>query len=228
MLLIPSLILFALFLVSKQMLFLIFIFSYANLFNIIIAVIARKSKRVIIPVLSVIIILVSVFSMGLYIPNLYTQEIDISRAVNRYIPTNNITIVENTDKEIAQQLEGKITVVECWATWCKPCIKLLPAFEKLSKGNIDTAKVSYITLVSSNIGNESIEKVNIFIKRKEYSFPIYNDSSGIVLDSLGLYSIPTTLITKNGQVERIIIGSSSNETYIQEIKYIVDSLSKQL
>ena len=49
-------------------------------------------------------------------------------------------------------------VVNFWATWCKPCVQELPAFDSLSRSGVK------VILVSMDF-KEDLEKVNAFIKK---------------------------------------------------------------
>ena len=71
-------------------------------------------------------------------------------------------------QRITQLLEirsGKVQVINFWATWCAPCIKELPLFEKLNtEGRPDVN----VTLVSLDLDlDPNPEKVYNFIARKK-------------------------------------------------------------
>lgn len=57
----------------------------------------------------------------------------------------------------------KIKVINFWATWCAPCVKELPLFEKLNRERTDV----HVTLVSMDLDlDPNPEKVYKFITRK--------------------------------------------------------------
>jgi thiol-disulfide isomerase/thioredoxin len=68
-------------------------------------------------------------------------------------------------QEIINRKTDKIQVVNFWATWCGPCVKELPLFEKLhSAGSPDVR----ITLVSMDLDlDPDPTKVYKFIERKK-------------------------------------------------------------
>jgi len=95
-----------------------------------------------------------------------------------------------------------IKVINFWATWCGPCIKELPFFEKLSNERKDIA----VTLVSVDYVTEVNEsKINKFIARKKLTAPV------LILDEPNKYveaiepgwsgAIPATIVinTKTGK-----------------------------
>jgi thiol-disulfide isomerase/thioredoxin len=68
---------------------------------------------------------------------------------------------------LLNRLENKadqVQIVNFWATWCAPCVKELPLFEKLNAENRSNVKV---TLVSMDLDlDPNPEKVYKFITRK--------------------------------------------------------------
>lgn len=58
----------------------------------------------------------------------------------------------------------EIRVINFWATWCAPCIKEMPLFEKLNKERKDVS----VTLVSMDMDlDPDPQKVNKFVARKK-------------------------------------------------------------
>ena len=70
----------------------------------------------------------------------------------------------NDLKKRIESKSDKIQVINFWATWCAPCIKELPLFEKLHAENRPNVKV---TLVSMDLDlDPNPEKVYKFLSRK--------------------------------------------------------------
>ncbi|WP_281637690.1 TlpA family protein disulfide reductase [Flavobacterium marginilacus] len=103
------------------------------------------------------------------------------------------------EKEI---LNDKSTtyVVNFWATWCAPCVKELPYFERLNSEN----KKVKVVLVSLDFKNQYETKLLPFVKNRKINSEVvlltdrdYNAWLPIVSkDWSG--SIPATLIIQNG------------------------------
>jgi len=92
-------------------------------------------------------------------------------------------------------------VVNFWATWCAPCIKELPYFEKLNSEN----KQVKVVLVSLDFKNQFESKLVPFLKKKSIKSEVvlltdkdYNSWLPKV-DNEWSGSIPATLIIKNGK-----------------------------
>lgn len=69
----------------------------------------------------------------------------------------------NELEKIMTASSPELVVINFWATWCAPCVKELPAFEKLHAENNDALKVVLINLDYA----DKINRVNAFINRKK-------------------------------------------------------------
>src|SRR5687768_9448169 len=68
-------------------------------------------------------------------------------------------------RQLINQKSDKILVVNFWATWCAPCIKELPLFEKLT-GEKKTGIEIYLVSMDLDL-DPNPEKVYRFIDRKK-------------------------------------------------------------
>jgi thiol-disulfide isomerase/thioredoxin len=66
-------------------------------------------------------------------------------------------------EKVLLEPSDKIHVINFWATWCAPCVKELPFFEKLHEERSDQVKVTLINLDFA----EKLDRVNSFIARKK-------------------------------------------------------------
>lgn len=62
-------------------------------------------------------------------------------------------------------LRDKIVIIELWATWCSPCIKEMPRIPELRSQN------KSIEFYSISL-DKSIDKMQKFLKKTEYDWPI--------------------------------------------------------
>lgn len=107
-----------------------------------------------------IIILVSFFilSMFLAIGSKETPIITETFKVIKY-PQLEELIAEKSDK---------LRVFNFWATWCAPCIKEMPHFEKINKDDPDVE----LYFISMDDGRK-LERVTNFIEKRKILAPVY-------------------------------------------------------
>lgn len=70
-----------------------------------------------------------------------------------------VTIEQLQDK--ITKSDQSLTVINFWATWCKPCIEEMPYFQELDESNEDIK----VYLVSVDFQNQ-IERVKAFVKKR--------------------------------------------------------------
>ena len=67
------------------------------------------------------------------------------------------------------ELQGKPVIINFWATWCGPCVKEMPAFERLKDDFGDK-----IGIIAVNCGDDA-ETVKDFVEENGYTFPVVLD-----------------------------------------------------
>jgi len=65
-----------------------------------------------------------------------------------------------------KQWQGKILVVNFWATWCPPCLEEMPELSKLN----ETYQNSNVALIG--ISTDDVAKIRIFAKNSPVSYPL--------------------------------------------------------
>jgi thiol-disulfide isomerase/thioredoxin len=112
-------------------------------------------------------------------------------------------------------------VVNFWATWCAPCIKELPHFEKL-QADYKSEKVK-VLLVSVDFKSKLSAAVVPFVKRKGLKNEVFllNESSPQEyidrIDPSWSGSIPATLFIKNGK-RKFVESEFTYEQLLTEYK----------
>lgn len=104
----------------------------------------------------------------------------------------------NELKTLLEKNDGKTYVINFWATWCAPCVKELPAFEKINK-EYATKNVTVI-LVSLDFPKQVTKRLIPFINKKKIQSKVVllndtNENFWIkAIDSSWSGAIPATLI----------------------------------
>ncbi len=121
--------------------------------------------------------------------------------------------------ELIHQKEGKIKVVNFWATWCAPCIKELPYFEEARERYAGKISVNLISLDFA----DKIDKVNRFIEKKGLKSDVYllddiDYNSWIdKVDTQWSGAIPATLIINEKTGERKFVESELEEEELNNL-----------
>lgn len=95
--------------------------------------------------------------------------------------------------------DGKVTLVNFWATWCVPCKKEI----KNVRGKLDDwkkeADFNYMTVSIDESRAEGL--VRSYAKSQGWDFPYYIDNNSDLKRSLNFQTVPFTIIVdKNGNI----------------------------
>ncbi|CAA2100502.1 Thiol:disulfide interchange protein TlpA [Methylobacterium bullatum] len=101
---------------------------------------------------------------------------------------------DGTDRTLAQ-LQGRLTLVNLWATWCAPCKAEMPALDRLEQvlGGTD------FTVAAINVDTRNLEKPPQWLKENGIAnLTYYADPGGRVLPAMqkatGSLGLPTTML----------------------------------
>ena len=107
--------------------------------------------------------------------------------------------------------KGRFVVLNFWATWCVPCIKEMPEFEKAHR----LSEKNNITIIGVNLG-ESKNPVKKFIEDHRLSFPILLDGFGNTTEKYRVRSLPVTyFISPDGIIRDEIFGGGLTKEMIE-------------
>lgn len=117
-----------------------------------------------------------------------------------------------------KNVEGKVVLVNFWATWCPPCVAEMPSLQELHADYGDQVKFVMIA-------NDEREKVKVFLEDKGYDFTVYFETTAAP-KQLASTSIPTTfIIDKKGKIVIRKTGAANwNSTSTREL---LENLLKQ-
>lgn len=98
---------------------------------------------------------------------------------------------------------GKVVLVNFWASWCGPCIHELPELTRLKNEMADRP----IEVLAINVG-ENKNRVKQFIKSIHFELPVLLDTSSQAYKDWGVNILPTSyLIDAGGQIRYRALGN---------------------
>ena len=111
------------------------------------------------------------------------------------------------------ELQGKPVIINFWATWCGPCVKEMPAFERLKDDFGDK-----IGIIAVNCGDDA-ETVKDFVEENGYTFPVVLDEEYSISMLYPTNSIPyTVVLDAEGKVAHISTGALDADTMYERYK----------
>jgi len=118
-------------------------------------------------------------------------------------------------KVTPKDMEGKIVIVDFWATWCGPCIKSIPKINAIARKYADK-DVALIGVCASGEGRmlEAVQKAGI-------KYPVARTTPSTTEAWKVAYFPTYGIIDKNGVVRALGVG-------LDYVEMIVDALLKDL
>jgi len=96
-------------------------------------------------------------------------------------------------------LEGKVVVLEFWATWCAPCIAALPHLNDLA-AQFEDREVVFISVT-----NEDRQTVEAFLPDHDFPGLVVSDTDRSMAEAYGVTAIPRTFIVG---ADGVLLGTS--------------------
>lgn len=118
------------------------------------------------------------------------------------------------------QFKDKVLMVNFWATWCPPCVKEMPAMERLQQHFSDQP----FEVVAINAGQPQ-QAIESFLAKMDppLTFTILMDRQGRSFNEFGIKGLPMSFIfDKEGMIVSTITGerewdSEENKQWIQSL-----------
>jgi len=138
---------------------------------------------------------------------------------------SSVTIVSAEEvRDAVHAGQGRVTLVNFWATWCPPCVAELPYFAEVYE-NYDRDKVHFLSITADH--PETLDDaVKPFLEQRELPFPILMmdaqpDDITEVLETPFPGNLPVTLVyDANGNIAQ----RWDREVTYEELQEAIDGL----
>lgn len=143
---------------------------------------------------------------------LYISQPELARAL--MAPPFSVETIDGK-KVSLDDLQGKVVLIDFWATWCRPCREALPHVREIAK------KFDGQPLVVLSVSVDTDEAAwKQFVAKNEMTWPQYCDHgfTGPVAKSFGVSAIPNTFtIDADGVLQDEHIGDAAIEGKLKKL-----------
>ncbi len=119
---------------------------------------------------------------------------------------------------VLSSLQGKVVLLDFWATWCPPCREEMPHFKELYAAY----RGQGLEIVGVALDQGGEEVVRPFAQKNGVLYPIAIGNSRLTQAYGGIRGIPTTfLIDKKGRIAAKFVGYRPKEIFESQIKALL-------
>ncbi len=143
----------------------------------------------------------------------------VLQLVEEVIPITQLTMEDLDGRTIVtDDLLGKVTVVNFWATWCGPCREEIPDLIALQARYPDQLQVIGVS-TDEGLGAKSL--VEEFARTWGMNYPIVMATPEIHQQFPGVFALPTSFVVDpDGQIVQTHIGLINPVVIEQEVRYL--------
>jgi thiol-disulfide isomerase/thioredoxin len=142
----------------------------------------------------------------------YIDRPELARA--KMAPPFSLTTVDG-QRISMDDLQGKVVLLDFWATWCGPCREALPHIQNVAK----KFRGQQLVILSVSLDTDE-QKWKDFIVKNEMTWPQYRDAgfTGPIAKMFGVTAIPHTFtIDSDGVLQEEHIGDASIEGKLKKL-----------
>ncbi len=139
----------------------------------------------------------------------FAQEADTSLVVDvgDKLPEFSLTTTDGVVLT-SEDFEGKVVLLNFFATWCPPCREEMPEFESKLWPKFKDEDFIFVSIGREHTNKEVLDYKN----DKKYSFPMAADPERKIYNQFATAYIPRNfLIDQNGEIVYCMVGYSQTE-----------------
>jgi len=134
-------------------------------------------------------------------------------------PDFSATDLQGRQVVLSEFRQGKVVVLDFWATWCSPCVIAMPELQKIH----DEFAARGVEIIAINFG-EDPGRARRFIERNDYTFRVVVDQDRSIGERFGLRAIPMqVVIGTDGRIVWTRVGYAPHE--MEELRELLENLT---
>ena len=134
-------------------------------------------------------------------------------------PNFSLRTVEGKTIEL-QDLQGKVVVINFWASWCPPCRSEIPGLLEVYR----KYRPKGLEIVGISLDRDGWKKVSPLVREMNIVYPVVMGDNDVVNAYGGIRAIPTTIIIdRDGKIVDRVVGFMDRQRFEEEIREIMNS-----
>lgn len=133
-------------------------------------------------------------------------------------PEFQLQAVNSTELIQSRNYQGKVMLVNFWATWCPPCRKEIPSLIELQKQYNGKG----FTVIGISVDQAGVEVVKKFADKLAINYPVVMGTTDVARGFGSLAGIPASfLVDRQGNIAKSYAGYVTHEQLQKDIDAVI-------
>ncbi|MCI0631445.1 MAG: TlpA family protein disulfide reductase [Phycisphaerales bacterium] len=134
-----------------------------------------------------------------------------------------------------EELRGRVVVLDFWASWCGPCMQILPHLHEVARwASQEQLPVSVVTVNVYEVRNPDedtpdarLESVKATWEKRGFSLPIAMDYTDETAKAYGVRGIPKTVVIRSDGIVHAVPHAAPSD-YVEVMKKTIEEALKSV